>query len=45
MQLTALKGISEKRAKDLAALGAETAEDLVRLFPRAYLDLTRQVRI
>ena len=45
MELTALKGISEKRAKDFAALGVQTAEELVRLFPRAYLDLTRQVRI
>ncbi len=45
MELTALKGISEKRAKDLAALGVHTAEELVRLFPRAYLDLTRQVRL
>ncbi len=45
MELTALKGISDKRAKDLAALGVRAAEDLVRLFPRAYLDLTRQVRI
>ena len=45
MELTALKGISDKRAKDFAALGVHSAEDLVRLFPRAYLDLTQQVRI
>ena len=45
MELTALKGISDRRAKDFAALGVHSAEDLVRLFPRAYLDLTQQVRI
>ena len=45
MQITDLRGISEKRAKDLNKLNIFTIEDLVRYFPRAYLDLTQQVRI
>ncbi len=45
LQLTDLKGISEKRAKDLNKLNLFTPEDLVRYFPRSYLDLTQQVRI
>lgn len=45
MQLRELRGISEKREKDLNKLNIFTAEDLVRHFPRAYLDLTQQVRL
>ncbi len=45
MQLRKLRGISEKREKDLNKLNIFTAEDLVRHFPRAYLDLTQQVRL
>ena len=45
MKLTELKGISEKREKDLNKLNIYTAEDLVRYFPRDYLDLTRTVKI
>ena len=41
MKLTELKYISEKREKDLNKLGVYTAEDLVRLYPRDYADLTR----
>ena len=40
-----LKGISEKREKELNKLNIFTAEDLVRYYPRAYLDLTQQVRL
>ena len=40
MKLTALKFISEKREKDLAKLGVYSCEDLVRLYPRDFLDLT-----
>ncbi len=40
MQLTSLKYISDKREKDLNKLNIFTAEDLLRHFPRDYLDLT-----
>ena len=40
MQLTDLKGISEKRAAELKKLGITDSAQLVRYFPRAYLDMT-----
>ena len=40
MKLTELKFISEKREKDFNKLGVFTCEDLVRLYPRDFLDLT-----
>ena len=40
MRLTSLKFVSEKREKDFNKLNIYTAEDLIRLFPRDYLDLT-----
>ena len=40
MKLTELKYISEKREKGFFKLGVRTCEDLVRLYPRDYLDLT-----
>ena len=45
MQLKELRGISEKREKDLNKLNIFTAGDLVRYFPRAYLDLTQQAKL
>ena len=42
MKLSELRCIGEKREKEFAALGITTAEDLVRLYPRAYLDLTER---
>ena len=42
MKLTQLRGVSEKREKELNKLNVFTAEDLARYFPRAYLDLTHQ---
>ena len=45
MQLKELRGISEKREKDLNKLNIFTAEELVRYFPRAYLDLTQQAKL
>ena len=45
MQLKELRGISEKREKDLNKLNIFSAEDLVRYFPRAYLDLTQQAKL
>ena len=41
VKLTDIRGISEKREKDLNKLNIFTPEDLVRDFPRAYLDLTQ----
>ena len=40
MKLTSIRLISEKREKDFNKLGIFEAEDLVRFYPRAYLDLT-----
>lgn len=45
MRLTDLRGISDKREKDLNKLNIFSAEDLVRYYPRAYLDLTRRVKL
>ncbi|PWM71418.1 MAG: DNA helicase RecG [Bacillota bacterium] len=41
MELTRIKGISEKRESEFAKLGVYRVEDLPALFPRAYLDLRR----
>lgn len=41
MQLTDLKFISDKRERDLNKLNIYTCEDLVRHYPRDYLDLSR----
>lgn len=42
MQLTSLKYISEKRERDFNKLNIYTVEDLVRHFPRDYLDLRNE---
>lgn len=39
MEVTKIKGINEKRAKDLEKLGITDTADLIGHFPRAYLDL------
>ncbi len=39
MQLTSIKYVSEKREKDFNKMGVYTLEELVRHFPRDYLDL------
>ena len=39
MNLTSLKFVSEKREKDFNKLNIYTVEELVRHFPRDYLDL------
>lgn len=39
MELTKIRGISEKRAEDLNKAGIYDTSDLVRCFPRAYLDM------
>ncbi len=41
MQLKNLKFVSEKREKDLNKLNIYTVEELIRHFPRDYLDMTR----
>lgn len=41
MKLTHLKFISDTREKQFAKLGVHSVEELVKLFPRAYLDLTK----
>ena len=40
MDIKELKFVSEKREKDFNKLNIYTAEELIRLFPRDYLDLT-----
>ena len=45
MKLTQLRGISEKREKDLNKLNINEAEDLLKWFPRGYLDLTQTVKL
>lgn len=39
MRLSALKTVGEKREKEFLKLGVNSAEELIRYFPRAYLDL------
>ena len=45
MELRKIKGITEKREKDFNKLNIFSAEDLVRDFPRAYLDMSNRVSI
>ena len=42
MKLSSLRSIGEKREKDFNKLGIWEAEDLVRFYPRGYLDLTER---
>ncbi len=42
MKLSTLRSIGEKREKDFNKLGLYEVEDLVRFYPRAYLDLTER---
>ncbi len=41
MKLTELKYVSDTREKQFAKLGVRSVEELVKLFPRTYLDLTQ----
>ncbi len=45
MKLSALRSIGEKREKDFNKLGLYEVEDLVRFYPRAYLDLTERASL
>jgi len=42
MELVHLRGMTDKKIKDLEKLGITSVEELVRHFPRSYLDLTKQ---
>ena len=42
MELSKLRGMTDKRIGDLNKLGIFSVEDLARHFPRSYLDLTKQ---
>ena len=39
MEITKIRGINEKREQDFNKLGIFDTADLVRYFPRAYLDM------
>ena len=45
MKLSSLRSIGEKREKDFLKLGVDEVEDLVRFYPRAYLDLTERASL
>lgn len=45
MELRFVKGLSDKRIADLNSMGIFTAEDLVRHFPRNYLDMRKAVNL
>ncbi len=45
MKLKDLKGIGEKRAAEFAKLGVSSTEELIRYYPRDYLDMTNRVSI
>ncbi len=45
MKLSLLRSIGEKREKDFQKLGIYEAEDLVRFYPRAYLDMTNRISL
>lgn len=45
MKLSSLRSVGEKREKDFNKLGINEAEDLVRFYPRGYLDLTERASL
>ena len=45
MKISLLRSIGEKREKDFNKLGIYEVEDLVRFYPRAYLDLTERASL
>ena len=45
MKLSTLKSIGEKREKEFHKLGVYEVEDLVKFYPRAYLDLTERASL
>lgn len=45
MDISSLKGMTEKKEKEFRKLGVNTAADLVRYYPRAYLDMTSRISV
>ena len=45
MKLTSLRSVTEKRAKEFEKLGIRDTYDLIRFYPRAYLDMTARVSV
>ncbi len=45
MQLSDLRSVTEKREKELKKLNIFDVEDLVKYYPRAYLDMTKRVSV
>ena len=45
MKLTQLRSVTEKRAKEFAKLNITDSEELIKYFPRAYLDMTNRVSV
>ena len=45
MKLSALRSVGEKREKEFMKLGVSTTADLIRFYPRAYLDLTKRISL
>ncbi len=45
MELKYIKGLSDKRIQELKKLGILSAEDLLRLFPRDYLDMRNSINL
>ena len=45
MKLSELRSVGEKREKEFNKLGISNAEELIRYYPRAYLDLTERSSI
>ena len=45
MDLLSIRAVGEKRVKEFNKLGIEQAEDLIRYYPRHYLDLTERASL
>ncbi len=45
MELTTIKGVSDKREAELNSAGVYSVEDLVKHFPRSYLDMRKVVSL
>ncbi len=45
MKLSSLRMVGEKREKEFNKLGVFSAEELIRLYPRAYLDMTNRISV
>ena len=45
MKLSLLRQVGEKREKEFNKLGIFEAEDLIRFYPRAYLDMTNRTSV